>query len=115
MDTRLSLFKKVVSSTQGKMAANAQHLLEAVKLALAQDWDGAHSIAQDYSDPTANWIHAVLHKIEGDAWNSRYWYARTNGKRYEDFEDPHAELISIQSTLNANQNWGLNVDGLRAF
>lgn len=81
------------------MAANTQHLLEAVQLALAHDWDGAHRIAQDYSDPIANWIHAVLHKIEGDAWNSRYWYARTNGKRYEDFDDANAELLSIQNAL----------------
>ena len=48
------------------MADNTQQLLKACALALAGDWDGAHNIAQDYSDNTANWIHAVLHKIEGD-------------------------------------------------
>jgi hypothetical protein len=83
------------------MADNTQHLLQAVSLALANDWDGSHQIAQDYSDPMANWIHAVLHKIEGDAWNSCYWYARTHGKQYEDFEDANAELHSIQNSLNA--------------
>ena len=81
------------------MADNTQHLLQAVRLALASDWDGSHQIAQDYSDPMANWIHAVLHKIEGDAWNSRYWYARTRGKQYEDFDDAIAELRSIEQSL----------------
>jgi hypothetical protein len=46
----------------------------------------------------ACWIHAVLHKIEGDAWNSRYWYARTQAK-YEDFADPTLELRAIAQQL----------------
>lgn len=79
--------------------SNKPLLLKAIEAALADDWDGAHKIAQDYSDHYANWIHAVLHKIEGDAWNSRYWYARTEGKRYEDFDDPKSELKAIAIAL----------------
>lgn len=79
---------------------NKTALLLAVQAALDGDWDKSHKIAQDYSDTTANWIHAVLHKIEGDAWNSRYWYARTAGKHYEDFGDANAELKTIQNYLN---------------
>lgn len=71
----------------------------AVQAALDGDWDKSHNIAQDYSDSTANWIHAVLHKIEGDIWNSKYWYARTQGKSYEDFSDANEELIAIQQHL----------------
>jgi hypothetical protein len=74
-------------------------LLIAVQAALDGDWDKSHKIAQDYSDPMANWIHAVLHKIEGDEWNSKYWYARTAGKNYEDFSDANAELVAIQNSL----------------
>ena len=79
---------------------NKAALIKACELALAGDWDGAHNIAQDYSDSTANWIHAVLHKIEGDAWNSKYWYAKTKGKKYEDFSEANTELIVIQNSLN---------------
>jgi hypothetical protein len=79
---------------------NKSALLKAVALALSGDWDASHNIAQDYSDTTANWLHAVLHKIEGDAWNSQYWYARTAGKHYEDFADATEELLAIQRTLN---------------
>ena len=78
---------------------NKAELLKAVQLALSGDWDASHKIAQDYSDSTANWIHAVLHKIEGDEWNSKYWYARTTGRHYEDFSDAMEELQEIQTVL----------------
>lgn len=78
---------------------NKDALLSAVKLALDGDWDASHKIAQDYSDTTANWIHAVLHKIEGDVWNSKYWYARTAGRSYDDFSDARDELLEIQHVL----------------
>jgi len=81
------------------MADNIQQLKLAVQAALDGEWDKSHKIAQDYSDSTANWIHAVLHKIEGDVWNSKYWYARTAGKSYEDFSDAKEELKAILSTL----------------
>ncbi len=72
-------------------------LIIAVQAALGGDWHGAHNIAQKYNDTTANWLHAVLHKIEGDESNSRYWYARTAGRRYEEFLDATEELRSILS------------------
>jgi hypothetical protein len=79
---------------------NKEALTIAVQAALDGDWHKSHNIAQDYSDDTANWIHAVLHKIEGDEWNSKYWYARTNGKQYADFSDATEELKAIQNNLN---------------
>lgn len=78
---------------------NNEALKIAVKAALDGDWDKSHKIAQDYSDVMANWLHAVLHKIEGDVWNSKYWYARTNGKGYEDFADAIEELQVILKGL----------------
>ncbi|OIR02816.1 hypothetical protein GALL_150240 [mine drainage metagenome] len=74
-------------------------LLLATQAALNGDWHAAHNIAQKYSDTTANWLHAVLHKIEGDEWNSKYWYARAAGKSYEDFSEASEELIAIQNSL----------------
>lgn len=74
-------------------------LLAAIDAALAGDWHAAHRIVQqDEHDPMACWIHAVLHKIEGDAWNSRYWYARTS-HRYEDYGSAEAELHAIRSEI----------------
>ena len=78
---------------------NVAELRIAVQAALDGDWDVAHNIAQEYKDSTANWLHAVLHKIEGDEWNSKYWYAKTGGKRFEDFSDARDELRAIQKSL----------------
>ena len=79
-----------------------EQLLTAITAALAGEWDASHRIVQEYSDPTACWIHAVLHKIEGDEWNSRYWYARTHSRaEYGDFADPAAELQAIRQRLES--------------
>lgn len=80
---------------------NKAALIQAVQAALDGDWDKSHNIAQDYSDSTANWIHAVLHKIEGDVWNSNYWYARTAGKKYDDYPNAQEELTAILGILNS--------------
>lgn len=78
---------------------NHAELKLAVQAALDGEWDTSHNIAQNYQDTTANWIHAVLHKIEGDVWNSKYWYAKTAGKKYENFSDVVDELKAIQRNL----------------
>ena len=67
---------------------------EAVAAALADDWPRAHNIVMQYNDPLSCWIHAVRHKIEGDADHSRYWYAQTKHE-YADFADPSAEWVAI--------------------
>jgi hypothetical protein len=76
-------------------------LLKAIELALAGQWDAAHNIVQQYEDDaTASWIHAVLHKIEGDPDNSRYWYGRA-GKIDRASEEPHAEFALIKRELGS--------------
>lgn len=44
------------------------------------DWDKAHECAQEQDDPAGAWVHAYLHRKEGDAANAGYWYRRA-GKR----------------------------------
>jgi hypothetical protein len=75
-------------------------LVTAVDLALAGDWQGAHAIVQRHEGTRdADWVHAVLHKIEGDEANSRYWY-RASGQFYESYADPWAELAAIRAALS---------------
>lgn len=45
------------------------------------DWVGAHEIVQQLSSKEANWVHAYLHRKEGDIWNADYWYRRANKVR----------------------------------
>ena len=40
------------------------------------DWQKAHETAQDIEDRDGAWIHAYLHRKEGDAMNAAYWYRR---------------------------------------
>lgn len=47
------------------------------------DWDRAHEIAQEEGGPTAAWIHAYLHRKEGDLSNASYWYRRANRSKPE--------------------------------
>lgn len=83
----------------GDMAIGRGELAEACDLALAGQWEAAHKIVQrDEEDRTSCWIHAVLHKIEGDASNSRFWYGEA-GQFYESFADPRDELRAIKATL----------------
>ena len=40
------------------------------------DWDQAHQLAQNDRTPDGSWVHAYLHRKEGDEGNAGYWYAR---------------------------------------
>ena len=40
------------------------------------DWHQAHRLAQDDSSAEAAWVHAHLHRVEGDPSNAAYWYRR---------------------------------------
>ena len=45
------------------------------------DWQQSHDIIQDIDDTNAAWIHAYLHRKEGDIWNADYWYGKAGKKR----------------------------------
>lgn len=47
------------------------------------DWQVSHTIVQDLESKDAAWIHAYLHRKEGDLWNADYWYRRAGRIRPE--------------------------------
>jgi hypothetical protein len=49
-------------------------LLEALWHERRGNWDRAHDITQDIDGPDAAWVHAYLHRREGDHPNAEYWY-----------------------------------------
>jgi hypothetical protein len=74
-------------------------LRDAVDRALAGDWQAAHLIVQDHEgDASASWIHAVVHRMEGDLDNARYWYRRCGRELREDVST-EAELREIKASL----------------
>lgn len=48
--------------------------LEALWFHARGDWDTAHQIAQSEKSPMGCWVHAYLHRVEGDSENASYWY-----------------------------------------
>jgi hypothetical protein len=80
--------------------APVDELRRAVALALGGDWQAAHLIAQKYEDDdVASWIHAVVHRMEGDLANAGYWYLRIGRKLREDVSTAD-ELREIQVALS---------------
>lgn len=49
---------------------------QALWLEQAGDWDAAHDMCDDIPEPAGSWIHAHLHRVEGDLGNASYWYHR---------------------------------------
>ena len=52
--------------------------LKAVWFDAIGDWKASHDIAQEMHNNLGSWIHAYLHRKEGDEWNAGYWYKKAN-------------------------------------
>jgi len=61
------------------------------------DWDKAHKLAQDDTSREAAWVHAYLHRVEGDIGNAHYWYAQA--RRQPTDGDLDAEWEAIAAAL----------------
>jgi hypothetical protein len=58
------------------MARSSGSLTRAVEALEAGAWQQAHEIVQDQNTPLAAWLHGIVHTLEGDLENARYWYRR---------------------------------------
>lgn len=67
------------SLTQSAPPAGLSEALVALWHERAGNWDRAHQVAQDIAGPDGAWVHAYLHRREGDRSNAAYWY-RQAGK-----------------------------------
>jgi hypothetical protein len=66
------------------------------------NWERAHEIVQDLHDSDAAWVHAYLHRREGDLGNARYWYRRAGRPEFTGELD--AEWHQIVSALLEKKN-----------
>jgi hypothetical protein len=64
---------------------NKDELLKAISFADDGKWEQAHITVQDIENEYAYWIHANLHREEGDISNSKYWYRRA-GRDYTEID-----------------------------
>jgi hypothetical protein len=73
----LQTFKSSVDDDQPPQGISPS--LEALWHQAKGDWEAAHRLAQSQDNPAGKWVHAYLHRIEGDNDNAAYWY-RLAGK-----------------------------------
>lgn len=74
-------------------------LIAALDMLDAGDWDGAHAIAQDDPGQAASWLHAHLHRVEGDADNAAYWYRRAGREPF--FGSIDEERAALRAALES--------------
>jgi hypothetical protein len=68
---------------------------EALWWAAKGDWPKAHGLVQDDESKEAAWVHAYLHRVEGDLSNAGYWYRRAKRPATEAaLEDEWAEIAA---------------------
>ena len=71
----------------------------AVALLESGDWQAAHKIVQEDEDsPLACWAHGIVHILEGDLPNARYWYRAAN-RSFPDQPSAPAEIAALRAAL----------------
>lgn len=73
-------------------------ILEALVLLERGDWQQAHAIVQQHDTPYAAWLHGIVHVLEGDLDNARYWYRRAN-RTFS--PDASSELAAARQSVEA--------------
>jgi len=61
------------------------------------DWDKAHRLVMDETSREAAWVHAYIHRVEGDLGNAHYWYRQARHQPAEG--DLDAEWDAVVTTL----------------
>lgn len=81
-------------------AAELSSELKALWLARKGLWDQAHAVVNGIPSAMGSWIHAHLHRIEGDLSNAAYWYSRAGQPARPNREELHEEwLLLVRENL----------------
>jgi cellobiose-specific phosphotransferase system component IIA len=82
-------FEQLVEA-QTQSLQNLPKALQALGYDKQGDWNQAHQIVQNAGDADSAWVHAYLHRKEGDLSNARYWYNRSG---------------RLEAEVDLNQEW----------
>ncbi len=75
-------------------------LRRAADLLADGDWQGAHVIVQGDPSPLAVWMHGIVHLLEGDTLNARYWYGQA-GRRFPAATEVRSEIESARAAARS--------------
>ena len=90
----LDEFRQSLTGSQTPPAGVAP-LLQALWHDAKGDWDRAHSLAQEIETKDGAWVHAYLHRKEGDLGNAGYWYRRAARELFAGtLDDEWAEIVT---------------------
>jgi hypothetical protein len=79
--------------------ASRADLDEALACLERGDWQGAHAIVQKDEDSALScWAHGIVHLMEGDLPNARYWYGRA-GRGFPGTPSPAEEIAALRKKL----------------
>src|SRR5205823_15031657 len=93
MVVNMADFKATLS--EAGPAPNLGPPLAALWWAAKGNWDQAHKIVQDDDDANSAWVHAYLHRVEGDLGNAGYWYRRAGKPVAKDpLQDERERIVS---------------------
>ena len=81
------------------MRLDARRLAQALAHLERRDWQAAHEIVQkDEESPLACWAHGIVHLMEGDLSNARYWY-REAGRAFPRRASIQDEIKALKESL----------------
>ena len=87
----------------------ADPLPRAVALLAAGEWRKAHALVQGEESKLGAWLHGIVHTLEGDLGNARYWYRRAGRA----FPGPEAVRTEIAAARRAVRTGGPARSGRR--
>jgi hypothetical protein len=90
----LEEFLKVKDS--GMIPEDFPPLLQSLLLDADGDWDSAHRIAQEDFTAEGAWVHAYLHRKQGDLGNAGYWYRNAGRSMPEMSPEEEWEYIAME-------------------
>ena len=86
-----------MATSENSPSSSHPALVRAIELLSAGDWQSAHTIVQQEKSTLAAWLHGIVHTLEGDLDNARYWYRRVR----RPFPGPEAVATEVARARQA--------------
>jgi len=89
-------YKEFLQTLEGRLPKNWPEALKSLWYDAKGNWEASHDIAQEMNNNMGSWMHAYLHRKEGDEFNARYWY-RQAGKSFPTctLEMEHQKMVEF--------------------